>query len=197
MDRRWRPAGCFIAAGTSSGILLRRSRADHQPPGKLGGFFFPVGPWRHTGEKRISFWLGGYGIAGTAGYFEQLGFRPGRFFVITAALSEAASGILIALGLLGPIGPALLLSVMIVAAISAHWKNGVFATANGIEVPLLYATGAIALAFTGYGPFALDVALGIDRAWTPELKMAALVVGVVGGVVNLLARRFAAVPATA
>ena len=76
------------------------------------------------GSQKLFGWFGGYGIAGTAGFFEQLGFRPGRFFVITAALSEAASGILIALGLLGPIGPALLLSVMIVAAISVHWKNG-------------------------------------------------------------------------
>jgi putative oxidoreductase len=149
------------------------------------------------GTQKLFGWFGGYGIAGTAGYFEQLGFRPGRLFVITAAFSEVASGILIALGLLGPIGPALLLSVMIVAAISVHWKNGVFATANGIEVPLLYATGAIALAFTGFGPFALDTALGIDHAWTPELKVAALAVGVVGGVVNLLARRPAAVAATA
>ena len=64
-----------------------------------------------------------------------------------------------------PIGPALLLSVMIVAAISVHWKNGVFATANGIEVPLLYAAGAVALAFTGFGPFSLDArgTLGLDR----------------------------------
>ena len=150
----------------------------------------------HATQKLFG-WFGGHGIAGTAGYFEQLGFRPGHLFVITAALSEAASGILIALGLLGPIGPALLLSVMIVAAISVHWKNGVFATANGIEVPLLYATGAIALAFTGNGPFALDVALGIHHAWTPELKLAALAVGVVGGAVNLLARRSAAVAASA
>jgi putative oxidoreductase len=149
------------------------------------------------GTQKLLGWFGGYGIAGTAGFFEQLGFRPGRFFVITAALSEVASGILIALGLLGPVGPALLLPVMIVAAISVHWKNGVFATANGIEVPLLYATGAIALALTGYGPFALDAALGIDQTWTPEFKTAALAVGVVGGVVNLLARRSAAVAATA
>ena len=80
----------------------------------------------HGGQKLFG-WLGGYGIAGTAGYFEQLGFRPGRLFVITASLSEVASGLLIALGLLGPVGPALLLSVMIVAAISVHWKNGLFA----------------------------------------------------------------------
>lgn len=149
------------------------------------------------GTQKLFGWFGGYGIAGTAGYFEQLGFRPGRFFVITAALSEVASGILIALGLLGPVGPALLLSVMIVAAISVHWKNGVFATANGIEVPLLYATGAIALAFIGYGPFAFDAVLGLDQAWTPEIKAAALAVGVVGGVANLLARRPAQVAATA
>jgi putative oxidoreductase len=150
----------------------------------------------HATQKLLG-WFGGYGIAGTAGYFEQLGFRPGRFFVITASLTEAASGILIALGLLGPIGPALLLSVMIVAAIGVHWKNGLFATANGIEVPLLYATGAVALALIGFGPFALDAALGIDHAWTSELKVAALAVGVVGGVAHLLARRPAAVAATA
>jgi len=150
----------------------------------------------HSGQKLFG-WLGGYGIAGTAGYFEQLGFRPGRLFVITASVSEALSGILIALGLFGPVGPALLLMVMIVAAVSVHWKGGLFAGTNGIEVPLLYATGAVALAFTGYGPFSLDAVLGIDHIWTPALKVAALAIGAVGGVVNLLARRSVAVAATA
>src|SRR6267142_3229009 len=120
------------------------------------------------GTQKLFGWFGGYGIAGTAGYFEQLGFRPGRLFVITASLSEVASGILIALGLFGPVGPALLLSVMIVAAVSVHWGHGLFAGTNGIEVPLLYATGAVALAVTGFGPLALDAVLGIDHAWTPE-----------------------------
>src|SRR5215211_2749032 len=138
------------------------------------------------GTQKLFGWFGGYGIAGTAGFFEQLGFRPARLFVITAALSEVASGLLIALGLLGPVGPALLLSVMIVAAVSVHWKNGVFATANGIEVPLLYAAGAVALAFTGPGPFSLDALLGIDPTWTPALKALVLAIGAVGGVVNLL-----------
>ena len=45
----------------------------------------------HGGQKLFG-WLGGYGIAGTAGFFEQLGFRPGRLFVITASLAEAAGG---------------------------------------------------------------------------------------------------------
>ena len=150
----------------------------------------------HGGQKLFG-WLGGYGIAGTAGFFEQLGFRPGRLFVITASLSEMVGGVLIALGLLGPVGPALLLSVMIVAAVSVHWKGGLFAATNGIEVPLLYATGAVALAFTGPGLFSLDTVLGIDHTWAPALKVLALAVGAVGGTVNLLARRSAAVAATA
>jgi putative oxidoreductase len=150
----------------------------------------------HGGSKLFG-WLGGYGIAGTAGFFEQLGFRPARLFVVTASLTEVLSGILLALGLFGPVGPALLLSVMIVAAVSVHWGHGLFAGTNGIEVPLLYAAGAVALGLTGPGPFSLDAVLGIDHIWTPTLKVAALVVGAVGGVVNLLARRSAAVAATA
>jgi hypothetical protein len=66
---------------------------------------------------------------------------PGRLFATAAGLGELTSGILLALGLLGPIGPALMIAVMIVAAVSVHWANGLFATANGIELPLLYAAG--------------------------------------------------------
>ena len=148
----------------------------------------------HGGSKLFG-WFGGYGIAGTAGFFEQLGFRPGRLFVIAASVSELAGGILLALGLLGPVGPALILSVMIAAAGSVHWGHGLFAGTNGIEVPLLNAAGAVALALTGAGPFSLDAVLAIEHTWTPALKVAALAIGAVGGVVNLLARRTAAATA--
>lgn len=150
----------------------------------------------HAAQK-LSHRFGGYGIAGTAGFFEALGFRPGRLFVITASLAEATSGILIALGLFGSVGPALLLSVMVVALARVHWKNGLFAGTNGVEVPLLYATGALALGLIGMGPFSLDAVLQIDQVWTPALKTAVLAAGAVAGGLNLLARRPHAVAATA
>ena len=64
-------------------------------------------------------------------------------------------------------------------------------------MPLLNSAGAVALALVGPGPLSLDAVLGIDHTWTPALKVAILAVGVVGGVVNLQARRAAGVAATA
>jgi putative oxidoreductase len=144
------------------------------------------------GAQKLFGWFGGYGLAGTGGFFESIGFRPGRAFAAAASLAEIAGGLLVALGFLGPVGPALMISVMIVAAISVHWAHGLFAATNGIEVPLLYATGALALALTGYGAYSLDALLGLQSLWTPSVAWVAIGLGVVGGIANLLARRPAA-----
>ena len=141
------------------------------------------------GAQKLFGWFGGYGIAGTGGYLESIGFRPGRPFALAASLAELLSGVLVAIGLFGPIGPALMLSVMIVGAVSVHLKNGLFAQNSGIEVPLLYATGAIALALTGFGAYSLDAAFGIASIWSPIITWSVLAIGVAGGVANLGLRR--------
>ena len=141
------------------------------------------------GSQKLFGWLGGHGLDGTGGYFESLGFRPGRTFALAAGLAEFGGGLLIALGLLGPIGPALVVSVMIVAALTVHRDGGLFAMNNGIEVPLLYGAGAVALAFTGPGAYSLDALLGLEALWAPEVALTAIALGVLAGVVNLLVRR--------
>jgi len=144
------------------------------------------------GSQKLFGWFGGHGLAATGGMFESLGFRPGKMFATVAAATEFASGILVVLGLLGPIGPALMISVMIVAGASVHLRNGLFAMSNGIEVPLLYATGAAALALTGPGAYSLDAALGLGNLSSPMVAGIALAVGVLGGLGNLMVRRPAA-----
>jgi putative oxidoreductase len=147
------------------------------------------------GSQKLFGWFGGYGLRGTGGFMEGLGFRPGRLFAATAGAAEFTGGLLTALGLLGPVGPALMVSVMIVAAGSVHWKNGVFASANGVEITLLYAIAGAALALIGPGVFSVDAALGLEGFWTPALSVAILAVGILGGVANLALRR--SVPAAA
>jgi len=144
------------------------------------------------GSQKLFGWFGGHGLAATGGMFESLGFRPGKMFATVAAATEVASGILVVLGLLGPIGPALMISVMIVAGASVHLRNGLFAMSNGIEVPLLYATGAAALALTGPGAYSRDAALGLGNLSSPMVAGIALAVGVLGGLGNLMVRRPAA-----
>ena len=128
------------------------------------------------GAQKLFGWFGGYGLTGTGGFFDALGFRPGRLFAALAGVTEVASGVLMALGLFGPIGPALMVSVMVVAAISVHWQHGLFAATNGIEVPLLYGVGAAALALTGPGAYSLDAWLGLTGLWTVEVALASVVV---------------------
>lgn len=141
------------------------------------------------GAQKMFGWFGGHGLKVTGEFFVQLGFRQGRAFATAAAATEIASGLLIALGLLGPVGPALMLSVMIVAAITVHWQHGLFAMTNGIELPLLYGTAGIGLATTGFGPHSLDAVLGIAGAFPAGFAWVALGLAVAGGVGNLALRR--------
>jgi putative oxidoreductase len=141
------------------------------------------------GAQKLLGWFGGYGLNKTGEFFVHLGFQPGRTFAAAASLAEITSGLLIAVGLLGPIGPALMMSVMIVAMITVHWEHGLFASDNGVEVPLLYSTVALGLGLIGYGHYSLDAWLGIADRWTPAVTWIVLSVGALGGFANLAIRR--------
>ena len=151
------------------------------------------------GAQKLFGWFGGYGIAGTGGFMETLGFRPGRLFATGAGLCELGAGLLIAGGFLGPVGPAMLILVMTVAALSVHARHGFFAMKDGVEVPTIYASGALLLAFAGPGSLSLDGLLGLQELSTPARAWVAVAAGILGGLLNLALRRPAPVaqPATA
>ncbi len=147
------------------------------------------------GAQKLLGWFGGYGLRGTGEFFVQLGFQPGPAFAAAASISEIISGLLVTLGFLGPIGPALMFSVMIVAAMTVHWEHGLFAANNGIELPLLYGASAFALALTGFGQYSFDSLLGIGGHLPLTDTWVALTIGVIGGFANLALRRRPAVAA--
>ena len=147
------------------------------------------------GAQKVFGWFGGYGLAGTGQFLEQLGFRPGRVQAALAGTAELVGGLFLAAGFLTPAAAAAVVAVMLVAAVSVHIKKGFFATNGGYEYTLVLGGAALALAFTGPGAFSLDQALGIS--WSGDAwGLASLAAGLIGGAVPLLARRTAQ-PSTA
>jgi len=146
------------------------------------------------GSQKLFGWFGGYGLKGTGGFFEGLGFRPGTLFAFAAGLGEFAGGVLIALGFLGPVGAALVASTMLVAIVAVHWSNGFFQSNNGYELALMYATAAMTIAFAGPGSFSLDYALRLGVLDTPYAAWIGLVAAIAIAGVNLAIRRPAAQP---
>src|SRR5881397_2341962 len=140
------------------------------------------------GAQKLFGWFGGYGLTGTGGFLEQLGFVPGRRAALFAGLAETGAGLLLALGLATPVAAALALSVMVVAGVSAHASKGFFAHNGGYEYTLILGIAALSIAFTGPGPLSLDAVLGVQddgAGW----GLAASVVALVGAGVQLAQRQ--------
>ena len=140
----------------------------------------------HSTQKLLG-WLGGAGPTGTGTVFEQWGFVPGNRMAVLAGLTELVGAASIALGLLTPLGCAVVIGTMAVAA-TATAPNGFWAQRGGCEVPFCYGALAVVLAFTGPGAWSLDHVL-----WVPALSgygwgVGALVIGVVAAAVPLTMR---------
>ena len=141
------------------------------------------------GAQKLFGWFGGYGLAGTGGFFESLGFRPGKLFAGAAGLSELIGGLLIAVGLAAPVAAMLVIAVMIVATFTVHIDKGFFGQNGGWELPATYAAIALGFVASGFGAYSLDAALGLGSIWTPALSWIFIALGVVGGFANLALRR--------
>jgi putative oxidoreductase len=133
-------------------------------------------------------WFGGHGLKGTAGFFETLGYRPGVLFAGLASYGEIVGGLLTALGLFGPTGPALIFLVMIVAIGTIHLQNGFFASKNGFELNAFYVAASLALTFGGPGEYSLDRVLGLNTYFSTQVDTTAIAAGAAIGLITLALR---------
>jgi putative oxidoreductase len=140
------------------------------------------------GAQKLFGWFGGYGLAGTGGFLEQLGFVPGRRHALFAGLAELGGGLLLALGLATPLAATLIISVMFVAIATVHVTHGFFNHQQGYEYALILAVVALGLAITGAGALSFDAALHLQDAG-PVWGLAAVLAGLIGGAVQLAGRR--------
>lgn len=120
------------------------------------------------GAQKLFGWFSGHGIAGTAGFLESLGFRPGRSYAWLLGAAELVGGAALAAGFLTPMAAAVVGGVMLAAIAVVHWEKGFFNMDGGYEFPLALGVAAVAMAFSGAGRWsldhALDWALG-DESW--------------------------------
>jgi putative oxidoreductase len=142
------------------------------------------------GAQKLFGWFGGPGLAGAGAGFEHLGFTPGRRHALMAGVVEVGGGLLLALGLATPLAAAVVASVMIVAAVSAHLPRGFFAQNGGYEYPLILGVAGLTLAFTGPGAISADAVLGWQVAGA-RWGALALAVAVIGAAGQLVQRRTA------
>lgn len=137
-------------------------------------------------------WVGkGGSIAGTGGFFDSMGMKPGVFWALVSTLAEAGGGVLTILGLGGPIGPGIVAADLAVVTIVAHLPKGFWSQNGGWEFPVPLGAGALAIALIGNGAWSLDALLGLSY---PDVLGQAWGVLMIVGVLLVLVIRAVAAP---
>lgn len=121
----------------------------------LGVIFFA------HGAQKVFGWFGGYGLAGTSGFFKQAYGIP-IILSYLASFIEFLGGIAIALGLFTRI-TAIGLGIVMLVALATHLKAGFFMNwgsvaqrGEGFEYTLTLIIAVIALALIGPGQYAIS-----------------------------------------
>jgi putative oxidoreductase len=142
------------------------------------------------GAQKLFGWWGGSGLSGMRGHLTRMRFRPASLWVAGAVGTEIGGGLLLALGLLSPLGSVGAGAAMLMAIVSVHWGKGFFGP-GGFEMPLLYLLPAAVLGITGPGSYSLDSLFGIALP-EPVTGLVAAGLAVAGVVVAMAGRAPAA-----
>jgi putative oxidoreductase len=121
----------------------------------LGIMIFAHG-WRHLAATRSG--------PGIANWFESLGLLPGPLHAWNVTVTELVVGVVLVAGFLTPLAYGGLCSLLLVAAVTNHRKNGFFINnpGEGWEYVVTVAVLAIALGTLGPGNWSLDHAVGFS-----------------------------------
>src|SRR3954471_19779332 len=95
------------------------------------------------GSQKLFGIFGGHGLAGTAGFFDQIGLKPGHLHARAAGHIGVFGGAgargraLSALGLVTPFAAAAIIAVMVAAVMTVHAPKGLWSTEGGYEYNLV------------------------------------------------------------
>lgn len=146
----------------------------------IGAVMFAHG-WNHL--------FRGGKVAGTAGWFESLGMRPGIVHAWLASLAELAAGVSLTVGLATPLGAAAVIGTMTVALITNHRGNGffIFRPGEGWEYVMTLVACGVALGVVGPGQWSLDHAFDWFQPAPGIVGLWAVLAAGFGGAAALLA----------
>ncbi|MEJ2598815.1 MAG: DoxX family protein [Anaerolineales bacterium] len=137
------------------------------------------------GAQKLFGWFGGGGIEGTSRMATHLGVWPPKFWAWVVGLSETLGGLALAFGFVTPFAGAVIVGVMLMAILKVHWRNGLWNTNRGIELPLLNALLAAFFGIAGPGSYAVDAMLGFDKS-TGITFLLSLILVFLGLVISLI-----------
>jgi putative oxidoreductase len=100
------------------------------------------------------------GIGGVAGFFIQIGIPLATITAAVVTTVELVGGFALLVGLGTRFVAIPLAFDMLMATLVFHSKNGFYITNGGVEFTMVLAAGAITLATTGSGAYALDNLFG-------------------------------------
>ena len=132
--------------------------------------------------------FGGGRLPGTARWFESIGVRPGPLNALVAATTEVGVGTLLVAGFFTTLAAAGLLSLMTVAIVTVHRKNGffIFNKGEGIEYTLGIGVASLVPGTLGAGRFSLDHVWTVVT-WSVSTHLVVTVVVGLGGALLQLA----------
>ena len=128
--------------------------------------------WRHVKAIRSG--------PGMANWFESLGLKPGPLHAQLVTATELAIPVGLVLGFFTPLMYAGVVSLMLVAFLTNHLKNGFFLSSakEGYEYVVTVAVLSISLGTLGPGQWSLDDAADFSFPFDP--KKALLITAIVG-----------------